>query len=105
MAPESGYSVGVACLAALIALIAPRIAILLLAIFSRFMHEAYDTVVWPILGFFLLPYTTLAYALAINQAGSVEGLYLVLVIIAVFVDLGALSGGGYSRQTVAVRRH
>ena len=85
-------------------MIAPRVAILLLAIFTRFMHEAYDTVLWPVLGFFLLPYTTLAYALAINQAGSVEGLYLVLVIVAVLVDLGALSGGGYSNRTVVVRR-
>lgn len=58
------------------------------------------------LGFFFLPYTTLAYAWAINSAGSVQGIYLVVVVLAVLLDLGTLGGGGATTRTrtVVVRR-
>ena len=47
-----------------------------------------------------MPLTTLAYAFAINANGSVNGIYLVVVVIAVLIDLGSLGGGGegYSRR-------
>jgi hypothetical protein len=50
--------------------------------------------VWPLLGFFLLPTTTLAYAVAQNRYGGVEGIGLLLLILGVLVDLGVLGGGG-----------
>jgi hypothetical protein len=94
------------CLIALIAFFFPRLVILILAIFTTYMSAAYQTIIWPLLGFFLLPYTTLAYAFAINEGGSVQGIYLVVVVIAVLMDLGTLGGGGAStrRRTVVVRR-
>lgn len=83
------------CLAVLIAAFFPRIAIVLIVIFSDWLGRAYDTWIWPLLGFFLLPYTTLAYALAWHQTGgSISGFWLVLVIVAVLVDLAHLGGGG-----------
>ncbi len=33
--------------------------------------QAYQTNIWPILGFFLMPLTTLAYAWAVNANGTV----------------------------------
>jgi len=87
------------CLIGLIALVLPRVAILLLAIFTRFMHDAYDTFLWPVLGFVFMPYTTLTYAYGINAQGSIDGLYLVLVVVGVLVDLGQLSGGGVYRSS------
>ena len=36
----------------------------------------------PLLGFFFMPYTTLAYAWAQNSNGSVDGFYLVAVVVA-----------------------
>jgi hypothetical protein len=48
------------CLVALIAFFFPRLVILILAIFTTYMSSAYQTIIWPVLGFFLLPYTTLA---------------------------------------------
>ncbi len=89
------------CLVALLALLAPRITIVLLVILSDYIGDAYNTVIWPLLGFFFFPFTTLAYAFAINEAGSVTGFHLVLVIIAVLLDLGSMGGGG---QTVVVTR-
>lgn len=60
----------------------------LLVVFSDDPGRAYETTVWPLLGFFVLPCTTLAYAFAINHHGSAEGLYLALVIAGALVDLG-----------------
>jgi hypothetical protein len=81
------------CLIALLALVFPRIAIILVAIFSQYLHQAYETVIWPVLGFFFLPLTTLAYAWAWHAGdGEVSGGHLVVVIIAVLVDLGIIGG-------------
>ena len=66
----------------------PRLAILLVVIFSNYIGHAYHTILWPFLGFLLMPLTTLAYAWAINSRGSVVGIHLVVVVIAVLIDLG-----------------
>lgn len=82
------------CLLVGVAFFFPRLAILLLSIFTTYIGRAYDAMIWPILGFFFMPYTTLAYAAAKNQHGSVDGLWLVLVVVAVLADLGVMGGGG-----------
>lgn len=82
------------CLLALLALIFPRVVIVLVVIFSDYIGRAYGPTLWPLLGFFLLPLTTLAYAYAINSNGSVSGFYLVVVVLAVLIDLGMVGGGG-----------
>jgi hypothetical protein len=86
------------CLIALVALLFPRLIIAILAIFTTYLGSAYSSPLWPILGFFLAPYTTLAYAWAKNINGSVDGMYLVIVIIAVLLDLGAMGGGATTRR-------
>lgn len=87
------------CLLAILALFTPRVVIVLVFLFSTYLGDAYDTVIWPLLGFIFLPLTTLAYAFGINSAGSIEGIYLVLVVIAVLIDLGSLGGGATVRET------
>lgn len=83
------------CLLGCLALITPRLIIILVAVFSNYLGRAYETVIWPVLGFFFLPLTTLAYAWACNSNnGSVSGFYLVVVVLAVLIDLGLLGGGG-----------
>lgn len=86
------------CILAAIAFFFPRVAIILLVIFGDYIGRAYDTTLWPLLGFFFAPYTTLAYAVAINQHGGVDGMYLVLVVIAVLADLGVIGGGADSAR-------
>lgn len=81
------------CFVALIAFFFPRVAIVLIWLLSDYLGRAYLTVLWPLLGFVFAPFTTLAYAFAINSNGSVSGFYLVLVIIAVLLDLGHVGGG------------
>lgn len=82
------------CLLAIIAAFFPRIVLLMLAFFTTYLDRAYETFLWPLLGFLFLPFTTLAYAWAINTNQSVTGIYLVIVIIAVLLDLSAYGGGG-----------
>jgi hypothetical protein len=91
------------CLLALIAFFFPRVVILCLAIFTHYLSTAYTNWIWPVLGFFFMPYTTLAYAWAINSHGSVQGGYLVAVILAVLLDLGVIGGGAKVRRTRVVR--
>ena len=81
-----------------LALMAPRFAIVIVVVFSDYIGRAYDTVLWPFLGFLFLPLTTLAYAWAINSRGSVEGLQLVVLIIAVLIDLGLVGGTAARRK-------
>ncbi len=91
------------CLVALLAFLFPRFVIILLALFSNYLQHAYTGLLVPILGFFFLPYTTLAYAWAKNSHGSVDGIYLVVVILAVLADLGSLGGSESARRRVRRR--
>ena len=81
------------CLVALLAIFFPRLVIVLLVMFNDWLGAAYETLLWPLAGFIFVPFTTLAYALAINQAGEVSGIYLLVLIVAVLMDIGSLSGG------------
>jgi hypothetical protein len=92
------------CLVGCLALAFPRLAIVLVVIFSDYIGNAYQTILWPLLGFIFMPYTTLAYAFAINSNGSVSGLYLVVVVIAVLLDLASLGGGESGRRYYVVRQ-
>ena len=85
------------CLVGCLALAMPRFAIILVVILSDYIGRAYQTVLWPFVGFLFMPLTTLAYAWAINSRGSVAGLQLVVVVLAVLIDLG-LVGGSASRR-------
>jgi len=49
------------CLLALLALISPRLVLFVIWIFSSVLSRAFDSWIVPLLGFFLLPWTTVAY--------------------------------------------
>ncbi len=87
------------CLLAILALFFPRLVIVLLVIFGDYISSAYQGVLWPLLGFLFMPFTTLAYAFGMNSNGSISGLYLFLVILGVLLDLGSLGGGGHVART------
>ncbi len=86
------------CLVGILALTFPRLAIILVVIFSDYIGNACQTVIWPLLGFVFMPLTTLAYAWAINSSGSVSGMQLVVVIVAVLIDLGIIGGSASNPQ-------
>ena len=88
------------CLLGILAFFFPRFVIILLVIFGSYIGDAYQTTIWPLLGFFFAPFTTLSYALAINENGSVSGIYLVLVIITALMDLGVIGEGARKRDRI-----
>ena len=92
------------CLIVCLALFMPRLALFLVWLFSKYLDTAYETFLWPLLGFIFMPLTTLAYAWAWHQgAGSVSGIGLVVVVLAVLVDLGLIGTGESSRRSVRRR--
>ena len=93
-----------ACLFGCLALLTPRIALFLIWLFSQYIDRAYQTRIWPLLGFLFMPMTTLAYAWAMNSHGRVEGLGLVVVVLAVLFDLGIVGGGAAGRHRFRFRR-
>ena len=83
------------CFIALFALISPRLALFFVWIFSNALSRAFDSWIVPLLGFFLLPWTTLAYA-AFYEWGSghhVHGVEWFFVILAFLVDLSSYASG------------
>jgi hypothetical protein len=95
------------CLLGCFALAFPRLALIVMW-FIGYGSRAFDTMLWPLLGFLFMPYTTCMYAIAQNDFGGVDnGVGLVLLIVGVVLDLGSHGGGahyGTRRRTVIVRR-
>jgi hypothetical protein len=86
------------CLVILLAVLMPRVTMVLIAIFTSWFSQAFESLLWPIVGFIFLPYTTLAYMAAmLNNDHQVSGIWLVVIIIAEFVDLGS-HGSAASRR-------
>jgi hypothetical protein len=67
---------------------------LVLWLFSDYLNAAFSSGWWGILGFFFLPTTTIAYAIAQNEFDGVEGWGLAILIVGVAVDLGLIGGSG-----------
>jgi hypothetical protein len=87
------------CLVALFALISPRLALFFLWIFSDLLGDAFDDWIVPLLGFFLLPWTTLAYAVMWSAgANEVTGFEWFIVILAFFFDLAAYASSSQARR-------
>lgn len=86
------------CFAALLALISPRLALFFVWIFSDLLGDAFDSWFVPLLGFFLLPWTTLAYALMWGAGGNdVSGFEWFIVILAFFADLASYAASRSAR--------
>ena len=81
------------CLLVIAALAVPRVLMFFIWLLTDWFARGFETRVWPILGFIFLPYTTLAYLAAmLNNNHSLSGLWLVLFILAIFVDIGNWGG-------------
>ena len=86
------------CLLLLLTLAFPRVAIVLLYLFSDFLERAYHSLLIIVVGFVFLPVTTIVYAWVVNSHHPVEGLYLVAVIVSVLIDLGLIGHGARSSR-------
>jgi hypothetical protein len=87
------------CVAALLALISPRLAIFVLWIFSDVLGRAFDSFWLPLIGFFLLPWTTLAYAVMWDVGThEVTGFEWFIVVLAFLGDLSGYAGSWTARE-------
>ena len=86
------------CLVALISLLSPRLALFILWIFGDLLSRAFSSWVIPLLGFFFLPLTTITYAWIVNSHRPVEGIYVILIIVAVIIDAGGWGHAEYRRR-------
>jgi hypothetical protein len=86
------------CLLVIAVLVFPRIVLACLFFLSNYLERAYHGLLIPLIGFFFLPLTTLAYAWMMNTHQAVEGINLLILLVTVIIDLGGLSGGEYHRR-------
>lgn len=88
-----------ACLVVLLAFISPRLALFAIFLFSDLLSRAFDSWFVPLLGFFLLPWTTLAYAVMwAASSNEVTGFEWFIVILAFVFDLGSYASRGRGRD-------
>ena len=85
------------CLLLILIVAFPRIALVLMFLFSTYLQRAYHSMIVPLLGFIFLPLTTLVYAWMTNTHEPIAGVNLIILIIAVVIDVGGLGGGAYHR--------
>jgi len=85
------------CVLLLLALVGPRFALVVLWLFTDYLSRAFDNFLLPFIGFLILPWTTIAYAIALNSLGGLSGLGLLVVILGVLADVGVIGGGARSR--------
>jgi len=89
----------VGCFVVLFALVSPRLALFFVWLFSDWLSRAFDSWAVPLIGFFLLPWTTLAYAAmwALGNDG-VHGFEWFIVVLAFLADLSSHFEGARMRQ-------
>lgn len=87
-----------ACLLLILIVAFPRIALVLMFLFSNYLQRAYHNLIVPVIGFIFLPLTTLVYAWMTNTHEPIAGVNLIILVIAVVIDVGGLGGGSVYRS-------
>ena len=86
------------CLVPLLALIWPRLALFVILLFSGWIGEALDGWIVPVLGFFFLPWTLLAYVVMYQVSPlGVNGFDWFIVGFAFVVDIATYVKSSQSR--------
>jgi hypothetical protein len=86
------------CLFAIIGAFAPRLALILLWIFTPLVNFAFNSLVLPILGLIFLPFTTLFYVLVFHSLGSTNIWGWALIVVGFLLDLRNYSDISSSRS-------
>jgi hypothetical protein len=75
------------CLFILIAILSPRLGIIILWAFTNYVDRAFDTWIWPLLGLILLPWTTLMYILVAAPVGGITFWGWLMVALGLLLDI------------------
>lgn len=80
-----------------IALAVPRVVLVIAFLMTNWFGRAFETRLWPLVGFLFMPYATLAYIAAmLNNNHALTGGWLILFIAAIVVDVTHWGTGGHS---------
>ena len=87
------------CIVALLALLTPRLLIVLLWFLTTWFRGMFPTLLWPILGFVFLPTTLLWYSAVEHWFGGQWTLWPVVgVVVALLIDVSPASGRRARRE-------
>jgi hypothetical protein len=87
------------CFVAVLALLFPRVLIVVLWFLTDWFSGVFNSLLWPVLGFIFLPVTMLWYSVVINQfSGQWTIMNIVLMVVAIAIDMGSWGGGYKSRN-------
>ncbi len=78
---------GCGCLIAMLIGMAPRLAIIIMAIFGERFSAAFDSFIIPVLGWIFAPYTTIFYVLVWSPVTGVTGWDWVWIGLGVLLDI------------------
>jgi len=91
------------CLFVILSLITPRLVVFVLWAFTDYLTMAFTTWLWPTIGFFFAPTTTLAYAVAKNDlstsTGAITAAGVVVIVVGLLIDAGLIGAGARSRRS------
>lgn len=74
----------------MLGLLMPRLLMFFIFLLTDWFGRAFETAIFPIIGFFIMPHTTLAYMAAmLNNNFQLSGWWIALFAIAIIVDLGS----------------
>jgi hypothetical protein len=82
------------CLLVLLILAFPRIILFCMWFFTHMLDRAYNGLLIPLLGLLFLPITTIVYAWLVNEGRPLQGVNLIILLVAVLLDAGSHGGGG-----------
>ncbi|HEY6341775.1 MAG TPA: hypothetical protein VIY49_09805 [Bryobacteraceae bacterium] len=89
------------CLLLLGILLLPRVALVLMWLFTTYLQRAFhNSLVLLVLGFIVLPLTTIVYAWEVNNGLPLAGINLLWLLIAVIIDLGGFGGSVRGRSGI-----
>jgi hypothetical protein len=89
----------VPCFVALLAILSPRLALFALFLFSNLLSRAFESWLVPLIGFFVLPWTTLAYAAMWDTgAHGVRGFEWFIVGFAFLIDVASWFSSSRARS-------
>ena len=91
------------CIAMIMGLATPRVALVLVAIFTDRISAAIDNNWYALAGWLFLPMTELAYVVVTWWAGDVHGFGWFLVVLGLFIDFGTYTGSWRGRKNLSVR--
>lgn len=93
------------CLLVLLAVLLPRVVMFFIWLLTDWFTRAFEGAwILPLLGFFFMPYTTLAYTWAMISRGVLTLPWILLLIIAVAADISHWGGGFTLRRRRRRRR-